>query len=79
MIGNNVFLGWGCTVLAGSTIGDNVIISDTETGHSYTEAEFNNLYATFNITISSEYKEVAYSILSQNANTTAIVITAAIL
>lgn len=26
VIGNNVFLGWGCTVLAGSTIGDNVII-----------------------------------------------------
>ncbi len=25
-IGNNVFLGWGATVLAGSTIGDNVII-----------------------------------------------------
>ena len=25
-IGNNVFLGWGCTVLAGATIGDNVVI-----------------------------------------------------
>ena len=26
IIGNNVFLGWGCTVLAGTTIGDNTII-----------------------------------------------------
>lgn len=26
IIGNNVFLGWGCTVLAGTTIGDNCII-----------------------------------------------------
>lgn len=26
IIGNNVFLGWGCTILAGSSIGDNVII-----------------------------------------------------
>lgn len=25
-IGNNVFLGWGCTVLAGTTIGDNAVI-----------------------------------------------------
>lgn len=25
-IGNNVFLGWGCTVLAGTTIGDNCVI-----------------------------------------------------
>lgn len=25
-IGNNVFIGWGATILAGSTIGDNVII-----------------------------------------------------
>lgn len=25
-IGNNVFLGWGCTVLPGTTIGDNVVI-----------------------------------------------------
>lgn len=25
-IGNNVFLGWGCTILAGTTINDNVII-----------------------------------------------------
>lgn len=25
-IGNNVFLGWGCTILAGSSIGNNVII-----------------------------------------------------
>lgn len=26
IIGNNVFLGWGCTVLAGTEIGDNTII-----------------------------------------------------
>ena len=26
VIGNNVFLGWGCTVLAGTVIEDNVII-----------------------------------------------------
>ena len=25
-IGNNVFLGWGCTILPGTTIGDNVVI-----------------------------------------------------
>lgn len=25
-IGNNVFLGWGCTILSGSTIGDNTVI-----------------------------------------------------
>lgn len=25
-IGNNVFLGWGCTILPGTTIGDNCIV-----------------------------------------------------
>ena len=34
-------------------VGDNIIISDTETGASYTQAQFNNLFATYNISIDS--------------------------
>lgn len=42
-IGNNVFLGWGCTILAGSTIGDNVIIG----AHAVVsgKVESNSVYA----------------------------------
>lgn len=43
VIGNNVFLGWGCTILAGSTIGDNVIIGANAVVSGNVEA--NSVYA----------------------------------
>ena len=42
-IGNNVFLGWGCTILAGTTIGDNVIIGANSVVSGNVEA--NSVYA----------------------------------
>ena len=34
-------------------VGDNIIISDTETGASYTQAQFKNLFATYKISVDS--------------------------
>lgn len=42
-IGNNVFLGWGCTVLPGTTIGDNVIIGANSVVSGYIEND--SIYA----------------------------------
>ena len=42
-IGNNVFLGWGCTVLPGTTIGDNVIIGANAVVSGYIEND--SIYA----------------------------------
>lgn len=41
-IGNNVFLGWGCTVLPGTTIGDNCVIGAGSVASG--EIEANSIY-----------------------------------
>ncbi|QLL74726.1 acyltransferase [Lactobacillus crispatus] len=43
IIGNNVFIGWGATILGGSTIGDNVIIGANSVVSG--EVESNSVYA----------------------------------
>lgn len=42
-IGNNIFIGWGATILAGSTIGDNTIIGANSVVHGNLEG--NAVYA----------------------------------
>ena len=42
-IGNNVFLGWGCTILPGATIEDNVIIGANEVVSGHVESD--SIYA----------------------------------
>lgn len=43
VIGNNVFVGWGATILGGSVIGDNVIIGANSVVSGYIES--NSVYA----------------------------------
>ena len=54
-------------------VSDEVIISDTESNASYTQQEFANLYANFNISVDSEDKEIAYSMFAKNADTTKVI------
>lgn len=42
-IGNNVFLGWGATILSGTTIGDNVVIGAGSVVSGFIES--NSVYA----------------------------------
>lgn len=49
-------------------ISDDITISDTETA-TYTESEFANLFATFNVSINSQDAPVAYTMFSKEADT----------
>ena len=49
-------------------INDNIIVSNTDPNRTYTQSEFNNLYANFNIEINSEDKHVAYTMLAKSAD-----------
>lgn len=50
-------------------IGDEVSISNTDSNATFTQTEFNNLFANYNISIDSRDKIVAYSMFDKNADT----------
>ena len=50
-------------------ISDDVTISDSDPNATYTATQFNNLFATYNVSVSSKDKASAYGILAKNANT----------
>ena len=54
-------------------VSDELIISDTEPNAAYTQSQFANLYANFNISVDSEDKNVAYSMFSKDANAEALI------
>lgn len=62
VIGNNVFLGWGCTVLAGTVIEDNVIIGAGAVASG--KIEKNSVYAgnpAKKIMSISEYRKKSFA------------------
>ena len=54
-------------------ISDDVTISDTDPNATYTATQFANLFATYNVSVSSEDKASAYGILAKNANTQTLI------
>ena len=52
-------------------VSDNVLISDTVSGASYTQAQFNNLFATYSISVASEDAKSGVSMV-RNAITTKV-------
>ncbi len=58
-------------------IGDNVIISDTDPDATFTQAQFNNLYATYGTSVDSEDRTVvdrnAYNVVKAGADTATVI------